>query len=1308
MRINGLELIRLVEQAQRAEDFAEAVANTMPAPVDVGSIVEFFDVPTADAFNVPAEDAIAYFQGKGLRPTFSYADMLGDAHDQAFTVAKMMDVDLLAKVRKSMDDAIKGGTTFKQWADDLVPELQKAGWWGVKEVVDPLTGLPTLAKLGTPWRLETIFRTNMQGAYAAGQWQEIEKQADVAPFLMYDAVDDFRTRPLHAAWDRTVLPVSSAWWKTHFPPNGWNCRCGVIQMDANDLKRLGLKVQDMPEVTTYAWKNPRTGEVLKVPEGIDPGFDKNAGVNHLNALQKQLNDKIADLPPTMKQAAAAAAAKAAEELAKVQRQTAAEILKAEQQAAANLARLRAKVAERAQEMAAQEAIDTIAKGKEAVGGVGAQYKVKALAQLSKGEAWPELKPSEKLAKIEEQAAVLKFQNEQSTKLAAYKKALIEGKTPAPNQVKAFNLLTPEEQAKLIEKVEAEKAAIAAKKAAEAQQAAQEAAAAAKAQAKPTSRVDSLLNESPPDPANMVMVGRKTKGGTEGAIYQDTTTGQRYMVKFNGSEDAVRNEVLAGKLYQLAGMEAPDLYSIRIDGRPAIASRMVDGIKEVGARELTETDSVMDGFAVDAWLANWDVIGMSYDNTVLIGGRALRIDVGGSLRYRAVGGLKGKAFGNTVGELDSLRDPSLNRTSYEVFKNITNDQIEAGVVKVLRTKDDDIRAIVEKYGPLDDLEREELIDKMIARKADLAKRYPNAARRAQGLDDAVDHPTAPAARVTDAEQQFVEESRVNGYGFTTDGDAIEDHMVVVHAFKRTDGSDATRGFFKLRPDASRELANRIAESTQDAAPSVSVSAAREAILAAVKSINFRADEGKAFDLTVENKVKVAVLETRAAIKALEQSSGKAKSLDAVFDIIEPLEEWLKKLEALAPAIRARGPAVKLDGTFPYSSIPDRLELEAPYNPAGKAAAWQRITDSYEFQTSEFDRSFAKETKKTASVSGVSLRYETTLADGTKITYFPHDPSVAWAMQGIVKIDAPGKGAGATSTVFKSIEEIGIDGKRAGEVERQHLYLNAFARIRLLRGDMAKYRQQFDAVTDQGAEGVRQKLDILAKATNIKVEDSPGWRTVDGVRQAFGHGRAHQLRPDLDTAEFEDFAKSHTLYHNPQGLGTDSKEGVFDRLKMVIEGGGTFASLTDRVRRGVPLSGSSVPSDLASGGGDYHFTRILKQNKPGTGVYWRARQVKRMDAITYESDLFGRTTGTTIEDNRNGQDVASLRAMANRSDNETVFKGGLSLFDDLDRIVLEDYEVKDAIEWMKAKGYKTWPDGRKIEEVIIGRTANRARY
>lgn len=333
---------------------------------------------------------------------------------------------------------------------------------------------------------------------------------------------------------------------------------------------------------------------------------------------------------------------------------------------------------------------------------------------------------------------------------------------------------------------------------------------------------------------------------------------------------------------------------------------------------------------------------------------------------------------------------------------------------------------------------------------------------------------------------------------------------------------------------------------------------------------------------------------------------------------------------------------------------------------------------------------------------------TLPDGTTVVYFPHEGGVAWAMQGVVKIDVPGRGVDSTTRVFGAMNEIGLKSVRATAVDRQHLYLNAFARIALLRKGNAL--KTFEAITDRGEAGVQAKLGMLKAATGLDVEATEGWRQIDGVRQAFGHGRAYQLRPDLNDAEMARLDTTHVLFHNPQGLGTNAGSGVFERLKVVIDGGGVFASLTDRVRRGVPLSGSSVSSDLASGGGDYHFTRIRSRahQAGSTGVYWRTSALRRMDAITYEGDMFGRTTGDSVETYRRGQDVASFRAVSGNTSNETIFKGGMSIFDDLDRIVLSSKaEVDDAIQWMQAKGYKAWPDGRPLADVIITKDKHRAK-
>lgn len=1272
----------------------------MNARADLAALLDFFEVPTGNAFDVAPEKAIGFFVAKGLKPSFSYAETLDGEHDKAFTIAKMMNVDMLGQVHASLESAIANGVPFKQWSKEIIPLLQSGGWWGKKEVKDPLTGEIVVAQLGSPARLENIFRTNAQAAYAAGHWQEIIAQQGAAPFLMYDAVDDFRTRPLHRSWDQKVLPVTNPWWSTHFPPNGWNCRCGVIQLSKTEVDSLGLTPSiDPPKDGNYDWTNPRTGEVYTYPKGVDPGFANNPGQNYAQHLKQLLKEKEQALPDAL-QVAAARADKKVQKLAAdaVSGATQAQKSLASASAQAALERAQLLAAEKSTQFVAQQQIDIIAKGGPEIG-KGSSYKVKALQALKLKPDWPDVKPTEKIAQIEDLAAEIKAKQAQSSALSAYKKAIVDGKTPSPAATKAFAALSDAEKAPMLAKIDKELEAAAAKKAAAA------AAAASGAETK-------IIGGTPPDPTTLTKIGEQ-RGSNPGGTYVDTSTGQRWYIKQPASADIARNEVLAGKLYELAGIEVPELHIVMLDGKVSIASKIIDGLAKADAATLAVAPGTASGFAVDAWLANWDVVGLSYDNLLTLGARAVRVDTGGALRYRAQGGLKGVAFGRDVTEIDSLRSPALNRQAQSVFGRLTAAEIEDSVARVLSIPDEQIRAVVAKFGPEDDATRAELADLMIARKRDLEKSFPAAAARVREIRPAA----VDAARVTDAEQQAVEASRVNGYSFSTDSDQIEDNAVVVHAFKRG-GSDMTRGSLKMLPGASSDLLKSINQSIIKAAPpKVELGRARDEILAAVKSINFRAAKAAPLDAVVLSKISAAQESGGIALKSLEKAIADAASSSEVAKLQKQaliFEQWLDVLGPISEGAKTGKQAVALPGVFPSTSIPNSLEymLRPDTSTPGSAIAWKRISGQYKFNTSQFDRSFATETMSQESVYGANLRLEATLPDGTKITYFPHEPDVVYSMQGTIQIDVPGKGAGASARVFGALSDMGVNATRATETDRQHTYLNAFARVRLLRGAELPAKRQFEAVKDKGPSGVQAKLDILKKATGVDVAASEGWKTVDGVRQAFGHGRAYPLRPDLEGPEFSAFDRDHLLFHNPVDLSWDAGPGSFEKIKNVIEGGGIFASLTDRVRRGVPLSGSSVPSDLASGGGNYHFTRIGKRGQlatvNGTGMLWRARQVKRIDAITYKTDLFGRTTGDTVDRLRYGQTVDSLKRMADGSGNETIFKGGLSIFDDLERIVLfNDAEVKSAIAWMQSKGYKAWPDGRALSEVIISKEENRAK-
>lgn len=206
-----------------------------------------------------------------------------------------------------------------------------------------------------------------------------------------------------------------------------------------------------------------------------------------------------------------------------------------------------------------------------------------------------------------------------------------------------------------------------------------------------------------------------KGSNPGGAFKDKS-GKQWYCKFPSNPDAVKNELLAAKFYQMMGVSVPNLKLVEKDGQLGIASKWVDDMKVGSASELAKADGTHDAFAIDAWLGNWDVVGLSNDNLMLDkDGKAVRIDVGGSLLYRAMGGEKGAAFGDEVTELKTLIDPSKNSQSASVFGDMSPEALKASAKKVAKIKPAQIRKMVEMFGPGDSEAKKALAEKLIARR-----------------------------------------------------------------------------------------------------------------------------------------------------------------------------------------------------------------------------------------------------------------------------------------------------------------------------------------------------------------------------------------------------------------------------------------------------------------------------------------------------------------------------------------------------------------------------------------------------------------
>ncbi|ADE10467.1 phage head morphogenesis protein [Sideroxydans lithotrophicus] len=250
-------------------------------------------------FGLPPEKAVEYFESKGYVLTWDWRELWQEAQAKSFTVAKVMRTDILLDIRSAVDDALNNGTTFQEFKKNLTPILQAKGWWGKTEHVNTSTGEASIVQLGSPRRLRTIYQTNLQTAYMAGRYNQMMASTGSHPYWQYVAVLDGRTRPTHRAMNGRVFRYDDALWGSHFPPNGFNCRCRVSPLTAAAVEGQGRTVESSADRLIdheIQMKDGTTAQVkalrIKV-DGKDKLFAPDAGWSYNPAQQAQQLDKLA-------------------------------------------------------------------------------------------------------------------------------------------------------------------------------------------------------------------------------------------------------------------------------------------------------------------------------------------------------------------------------------------------------------------------------------------------------------------------------------------------------------------------------------------------------------------------------------------------------------------------------------------------------------------------------------------------------------------------------------------------------------------------------------------------------------------------------------------------------------------------------------------------------------------------------------------------------------------------------------------------------------------------------------------------------
>lgn len=235
---------------------------------------------SAELMALPMREAIEFWRNKVSMTRDEFDEVAEQMQARGFYVSGLTQIDQVEAVKSAIDAAIADGETFDQWKARITDIIDQQKWSGV--------------------RLEIIFRTNVQSAYMAGRYAQMNRPAvkKARPFWRYSAVHDRRTRPTHRAMDGKIFPADHPVWDVWYPPNGYRCRCGVQSLSQREITRDGLVVET--EDPTGKLIEPVSADGRKMPARPlmpDNGFSRNVGKEWMESVPAPSENKPAGNVP---------------------------------------------------------------------------------------------------------------------------------------------------------------------------------------------------------------------------------------------------------------------------------------------------------------------------------------------------------------------------------------------------------------------------------------------------------------------------------------------------------------------------------------------------------------------------------------------------------------------------------------------------------------------------------------------------------------------------------------------------------------------------------------------------------------------------------------------------------------------------------------------------------------------------------------------------------------------------------------------------------------------------------------------------
>jgi SPP1 gp7 family putative phage head morphogenesis protein len=560
----------------------------------------------------------------------------------------------------------------------------------------------------------------------------------------------------------------------------------------------------------------------------------------------------------------------------------------------------------------------------------------------------------------------------------------------------------------------------------------------------------------------------------------------------------------------------------------------------------------------------------------------------------------------------------------------------------------------------------------------------------------------------AEVETIRESGWQGRSLAVDKGDIEDQNILVRQVLGPDGGKQTILQLKLRQEADKRLVKLLKANVVGEVPKELVVEDEfwDTILAAAKTVNTHVG-----DLNYNSSKLRAAEDLRPILTRL--ASGKNAIERAMAN------QYLKTLDDIAHAVETTtaGTPTKLPMVKQYA--PSAADLKALQKgvSAPEKGSGMRVTASPRWTE---DRVVTKGhqlvveaehvplSRFHSSIHDTLVEYHVDLGDGVEAVYKPFQGTgksvgKSYAMQGRMTVKVrEGVSESTVARAMERLKALGLDTAPSTPWDEELMYMQKVAFVAKIDDSPAFLAAAEEAKKVSTESAVRIWREAWSRHLGVKdVTKLPDYNPVgmhqaataaDGARA----GMRVQYRFDVSRETLAKEMEGYVLMH---GM---TKGSVEDFLEAVLPTNQSFLPNAERFSTGVPIGGMSPSQDMNTGGASYFFTRIMRStNIQANTIRFKPDLLRRADAISYNSDHYGKVVGNFVRENRIS-DLETLKKMPHYCGNETIIKGAVPLLENMDSIVVGDAGRRaKIIALFKKHGITTLPDGRRIEDVVFAR-------